>query len=79
MTADQMDQIRWLYQPSIESLASHLPDLGESLLTAAIDLSRDCTVERVDLMLARIKGAETNLTHLRRALIAERSTGHGTG
>ena len=79
MTADQMDQIRRLYQPSIESQASHLPDLGESLHTAAIDLSRDCTLERVDLMLARIKGAEATLVHLRKALAVEETTGWGTG
>lgn len=70
---------RRLYAPSAETLISHLPDLGESLHTAAIDLERDCSIERCDLMLARLKGAETNLIHLRRALIAERTTRHGTG
>lgn len=71
--------IRKLYQPSIGSMTSHLPTMGESLDEACRALADDCTLERVDLMLARVKSAETNLVHLRKALIAERSTGHGTG
>ena len=78
MTRD-LDLARRLYAPSVESMREHLLDLGEALHTAAVDLSRDCTLERVDLMLARVKGAETNLTHLRKALISEQSRGHGTG
>jgi len=46
-----------------------LPDLGESLQSAAIDLSRDCTLDRVDLMLSRLKGAEACLVNLRKALL----------
>jgi hypothetical protein len=38
------------------------------------ELARDCTVERCDEMLARLKGAETSLMHLRLAL-AEDKTG----
>ena len=75
-----IEKARLLYGPSVSSMREHLPDLGESLNTAAVDLARDCSLERVDLMLARIKGAETNLTHLRKALISERGVcGAGTG
>jgi hypothetical protein len=62
--------LQQLYAPSIGSLISHLPDLGESLHHAAVDLSLDCTVQRVDLLLARLQGSETALVHLRKALIA---------
>lgn len=56
-------------QLDANSMIKCLPDLGESLHNAAIDLSRDCTLDRVDLMLARIKGAEACLVHLRKALV----------
>jgi hypothetical protein len=64
------DLARRLYaRPDANSIIKHLPDLGESLHNAAIDLARDCTVERIDAMLARLKGAETSLVHLRRKLM----------
>ena len=70
---------RRMFAPDIDAMRHSLPDLGESLLTAAVDLAHDCTLDRVDLMLARIKGAETTLVHLRKALMAEQTTSHGTG
>lgn len=79
MTADQMDQISRLYQPSIESQASHLHDLGEALHTAAIDLSRDCSLDRLDRFSAQLNAAQTSLQHLRKALAAKETTGWGTG
>jgi len=51
-----------------ESMRARLPNLGESLHTAAIELNRDLTIERIDLMMAWLKGAESSLMHLRRAL-----------
>ncbi len=33
------------------SMIKHLPDLGESLRTAAIEISHDCTIPRIDEML----------------------------
>jgi hypothetical protein len=66
---------RALYaRPDATAMISHLPDLGESLRNSAIDLAHDCTLARVDEMLARIKGAETSLLHLRRDLAEQ---GHG--
>ncbi len=67
----EMDLVRRLYAPSAESLLSHIPEMGESLNSAALDLARDCTLKRVDLMLARIKGAEASLVHLRKLLLQE--------
>ena len=68
-----LDAARRMFTPDIDAMRHNLPDLGESLHTAAVDLARDCSLERVDLMLARIKGAETSLVHLRKALISEQS------
>jgi len=36
-----IESARRMSQPSAESLISHLPDMGESLNTAAVDLHRD--------------------------------------
>lgn len=63
------ENARRLYAPSLGSLISHLPDLGEPLHTSAIDLARDCTIERVDMMMARLKSAESSLVHLRKAAV----------
>jgi len=71
-----LESIRQLYQPDISVMRKNLPDMCESLHNATIDLSRDCSLDRVDLMLAKVKGAETSLVHLRRALIVEKG---GTG
>jgi hypothetical protein len=68
-----MDAVIQLYQPNLDAMRNSLPDLGQSLNVAAIDLARDCTVERLDLLLARLQGAETALVHLRKALIADKS------
>lgn len=75
---NNMEAARQLYQPTVGTMTSNLPDLGESLRNAAIDLARACTVERVDRMVARLRAAEASMGHLRKAIIAERSTGHGT-
>ena len=82
MTADQMDQIRRLYQPSIESLASHLPDLGKSLYFAADELAGNCTVERVDSFLDLLQAATNTVVHIRKALAGPRESNvqsSGTG
>jgi len=55
--------------PDLDAMRARLPDLGESLHNAAIDLGRDLTLERVDEYMARLKGAQTNMTHMRRALV----------
>ena len=60
-----------LYQSNADSMRARLPDLGESLHNAAIDLSHECTLERIDQLLLLLKGAETSLLHLRRAVIEE--------
>jgi len=63
-------------------MIKHLPDLGESLRNAAINLANDCTLERIDHMLAMFKGAESRLLHLRRSMAAEivpGPHGHGSG
>ena len=74
-----MDHVHQLYGPNLRTLTDNLPSMGDSLKAAADELARDCTLERVDEMLARIKGAEHNLVHIRKALAAEETTGWGTG
>jgi hypothetical protein len=54
--------------PDLDAMRARLPDLGDSLSTAAHKLARDLTLEKVDLFLAKIKGAETSVAHLRRSL-----------
>ena len=74
-----LEAVTQLYQPNIDAIRNSLPDLGEALHIAAVDLSRDCSLERVDQMLARLNSAQSNLQHLRKAMVAERTTGHETG
>ena len=74
-----MNQVRQLYGPNLGTLTENLIPMGESLHDACIALADDCTVIRIDGLVSRLKTAEQTLSHLRRALIAERTTGHGTG
>ena len=60
-----------LYQSNVDAMRARLPDLGESLHSAAIDLAKDCTIPRIDEMLAWPKGAATSLMHLRLAKAQE--------
>ena len=55
-------------RPNASDMIGNLPGLGESLHACAVDLARDCTLQRIDEMLARLKGAETSLVFLRRSL-----------
>jgi Arc/MetJ-type ribon-helix-helix transcriptional regulator len=73
MTRHDATLARKLYQSNSDLIRSSLPDLGESLPAAAVDLARDCTLERVDKMLSRLRGAETSLLHLRRSLAEQKS------
>ncbi len=73
MNAERTDLklARQLYQPDISMMRNSLPDLGESLHTAAIDLERDCTLERLDGLAAKLNSAYTSLQHLRKAMVQE--------
>lgn len=68
-----LEAVTQLYQPNIEAMISHLPEAGESLHTAAVDLSRDFSLERIDRFISMIKGAENNLVHLRKAIVREQT------
>ena len=74
-----MDLARQLYGPTIGTLLSNMDDLGESLHTAATDLSRDCDLAAVDSFLDRLQAAINVTVHIRKALAAEETTAHGTG
>ena len=66
-----IENARRQFQPSISGMRSSLPDVGESINTACIDLERDLTLERLDDLMARLNAAQQNLGHLRRAMVAE--------
>jgi hypothetical protein len=61
-----------------DAMRRHLPDLGQSLHIAAVELSCDITLDRCDEMLARLAGAVEAVRHLRREL-ASGVCRHGTG
>ena len=66
-----IERARHKSQPSIDSLIARLPDLGESIRNAAVDLSDNCTLEGVDALLSRLQTATTSLVHLRKAMTTE--------
>ncbi|MCF6225766.1 MAG: hypothetical protein L3J22_05605 [Xanthomonadales bacterium] len=71
MTRAENDLVRQLYQPDVEAMRNSLPGLGESLHNAASELASDFTLARIDSMVSRLKSAQTNLVHLRKALVQE--------
>jgi hypothetical protein len=60
-----------LLAPSGTELAKNLPDAGEALLGAAIELSRDPQIDRCDRYLARLNGTVQLVNRLRATLIRE--------
>ena len=76
-----LDLARRLYAPSAESLRGNLPAMADSLSAACYELERDLTLDRLDRLTAQLSAAQTNLVHLRKALISEQSGVHrgGTG
>ena len=79
MSAHHKPQFRTLYGPNLGTQTDNLIPMGDSLKTAADELARDCTLPRIDAMLARLKTAENTLVRIRLALAAEEKTGWGTG
>ena len=82
MTRHDPELAQRLYSraPDLYTVQKHLAAMGESLSTAAHELARDVTLEKIDLFLAKLKTAESNMQHLRRALAQEWRTGiHGGG
>jgi hypothetical protein len=76
---NHLAQTRQLYGPNLGTLTDNLPNMGESLQAACLTLANDCTLARIDELVSRLKTAEQTITRLRLAMIAERTTGHGTG
>ena len=74
-----IEAARRLYGPNLGTQTDNLPDMADSLRDASLALANDCTIIRLDELVARLKTAEQSLTRLRVAMIAEQSTGHGTG
>ena len=74
-----LDQVRQLYAPTQGTLTDNLPSMGESLRDACLALAADCTIIRLDELVARLKTAEQSLTRLRLAMLQRRTEKHGTG
>ena len=70
-----MAQLRLLYGPSVASMTDNFGDLGQSLHIAFKALAADCTVNRIDELVSRLKTAEQTLTRLRLALIEREGNG----
>ena len=72
---------RRMFAPDIDAMRHSLPDVGESLSNACLELERELTLERLDELLNRFSAAQQNLVHLRKALAIEQGGVHrgGTG
>jgi hypothetical protein len=70
---------RQIYAPSVSTMQKNLPDIGASLDTACSELSRELSLDRLDRLAAQLNSVQTNLLHLRKALIAERGGVHRAG
>jgi hypothetical protein len=66
-----MELARRLFAPSAETMRINLSDIGQSLDTACCELSHDLSLPRLDRLSAQLNSAQTNLTHLRKALVQE--------
>lgn len=62
-----------LYGPSAAAQAKALPELGEGLMAHLIDLARDPTPVRAELMSVNLEGARRAVLRLREALVREGS------
>ena len=64
-----LELVRQLYGPNLGTLTDNLPSMGESLQAACNTLADDCTLSRLDELVARLKTAEQSLTRLRLAML----------
>ncbi len=78
MRADQREIARRMYQPDLNAMRSHLPDLGAALDAALCDLSRDSSLDRIDRVLMKLEGVKQSLVAMRRATAENERPGHGT-
>jgi hypothetical protein len=68
MTRHDPELAKRLYARHTPVLWGHVVDMGESLNAALVNLARERTLDALDDVLARLKGAETGLQQMRRAL-----------
>lgn len=76
---NNMDLVRQLYAPNAATMLENLPAMGQSLSDACIALADDCTLPRIDELVARLQTAQQSLTQLRLILIEREIEQHGTG
>jgi hypothetical protein len=60
-----------LFEPNSDQMAKHLPELGEALMAACIDLKRCPQPDRCEALMARLDGARAHILQLRAALMRE--------
>ena len=70
-------------RPSGDGWRADCPNGHSSRNTLAIkqadELARDCSLPRIDSFLDRLQAATNTVVHIRKAVAAENTTGHGTG
>jgi hypothetical protein len=71
ITLADIERARYRSGPSIDAMRKSLPDVGLALNTACLELERELTPERLDRLMAQLNAAQTNLLHLRLAMVAE--------
>lgn len=71
MTAVQLAAVARLYSPSAESLRRDLPEIGECIRAQLLELHREPTPERVDVLLIAVEGIRRHLARYRERLVAE--------
>ena len=74
-----IEKARLLYGANLGTLTDNLIPMGKSLRDACNALAADCTLPRLDELVARLQTAQTTLQRLRLAMLQRRTEGHGTG
>ena len=65
-----------LFEPNSDQLAKNLPDLGEALVAAFVDLKRCPQPDRCEVLLAKLDGSRAYILKLRGALLREATAPH---
>lgn len=60
-----------LYAPTAHELSQRLPEIGESLLAAAVELSKSPAPDRCETFAARLNGVARLSMQLRMAILRE--------
>lgn len=56
-----------LFKPAVETLANQLPDIGDTTAAKLVELSRDPSPERCELVQHHLRGLQQYIAQLREA------------